>query len=90
MNRPGQNKRGYQSDSRKNVFLRGVKIEKAIFYVKGILSIKAAFRTCIRQSVRVSGFAARRAFTADGSFPDRYSCLRISAGFIFAIRLAMK
>jgi hypothetical protein len=34
--------------------------------------------------------AARRAFTADGSFPDRYSCLRISAGFIFAIRRAIK
>ena len=35
-------------------------------------------------------FAARRAFTADGSLPDRYNCLRMSAGFIFAIRRAMK
>jgi hypothetical protein len=90
MNRPRQNQRDHQSDSRKNVFLRGVKIEKAIFYVKAILSITAALRACIRQFIQVSGFAARRAFTADGSFPDRYSCLRMSAGFIFAIRLAMK
>ena len=65
MNCPRQNKRGHQSDSRKNLFLRGVKIEKAIFYVKAILSIAAALRTCIRQSIRVSGFAARRAFSTD-------------------------
>ena len=37
MNRPRQNKRCHQSDSRKNSFLRGVKIEKATLYVKAIL-----------------------------------------------------
>jgi len=41
MNRPRQNKRDHPSDSRKNSFLRGVKIEKAIAYVKAVLSIAA-------------------------------------------------
>jgi hypothetical protein len=47
MNRPRKNKRDHQSDSRKNVFLSGVKIEKAILYVKAILS---RHHNCLRIS----------------------------------------
>jgi len=39
MNIPHQNKHNHQADSRENLFFREVKIEKAILYVKAVLSI---------------------------------------------------
>ena len=48
------------------MFLRRVKIENADFYVKAILSIAATLKTCVRQSIGVSGFAAWRAFATVG------------------------